>query len=166
MRKDWLLPPAFSVHAMPGQFCYASHQVPLGVTMPASRRLELMDWAQRSGSGIIEDDYDSEYRYASRPVASLQGLDTDSRVIYIGTFSEVLFPSMRLDYMVVPPDLVDRFAAIRHAIDLGAPEAYQSALTDFINEGHFARHLRRMRLLYAAGGALSLRLCTKNSVLF
>jgi len=129
-------------------FVTPSHQFPLGVTMSAWRRLELLQWAQKSGAWIIEDDYDSEYRYATRPVASLQGLDTDSRVIYIGTFSKVLFPSMRLGYMVVPPDLVERFATIRHAIDLGAPAAYQSALTDFINEGHFARHLRRMRLLY------------------
>jgi GntR family transcriptional regulator/MocR family aminotransferase len=129
-------------------FVTPSHQFPLGVTMSASRRLQLLEWSQRSGSWIIEDDYDSEYRYACRPVASLQGLDTDCRVIYIGTFSKVLFPSMRLGYMVIPPDLVERFAAVRHAIDLGAPEAYQAALTDFIVEGHFARHLRRMRLLY------------------
>jgi GntR family transcriptional regulator/MocR family aminotransferase len=130
-------------------FVTPSHQFPLGVTMTASRRLELLEWARRSGSWIIEDDYDSEYRYASRPVASLQGLDSDNRVIYIGTFSKVLFPAMRLGYMVIPPDLVERFAVVRHAIDLGAPEAYQAALTDFIAEGHFARHLRRMRLLYA-----------------
>jgi GntR family transcriptional regulator/MocR family aminotransferase len=129
-------------------FVTPSHQFPLGVTMSASRRLQLLQWAQTSGSWIIEDDYDSEYRYASRPVASLQGLDIDCRVIYIGTFSKVLFPSMRLGYMVIPSDLVGRFAAVRHAIDLGAPEAYQAALTDFITEGHFARHLRRMRLLY------------------
>lgn len=100
-------------------FVTPSHQFPLGVTMSAWRRLELLQWAQKSGAWIIEDDYDSEYRYATRPVASLQGLDTDSRVIYIGTFSKVLFPSMRLGYMVVPPDLVERFATIRHAIDLG-----------------------------------------------
>jgi GntR family transcriptional regulator/MocR family aminotransferase len=131
-------------------FVTPSHQFPLGVTMSASRRLQLLHWAQRSGSWIIEDDYDSEYRYASRPVASLQGLDTDCRVIYIGTFSKVLFPSMRLGYMVIPSDLVGRFAAVRHAIDLGAPEAYQAALIDFIAEGHFARHLRRMRLLYGS----------------
>ena len=80
-----------------------SHQYPLGVTMSASRRLQLLDWAQRSESWIIEDDYDSEYRYDSRPIASLQGLDSNSRVIYIGTFSKVLFPSLRLGYLVIPP---------------------------------------------------------------
>jgi len=96
-------------------FVTPSHQFPLGVTMSASRRLQLLEWAHRSGSWIIEDDYDSEYRYASRPVASLQGLDADFRVIYIGTFSKVLFPAMRLGYMVIPPDLVESCSrAARH----------------------------------------------------
>jgi GntR family transcriptional regulator / MocR family aminotransferase len=125
-----------------------SHQYPLGATMSASRRLQLLDWAQRSGSWIVEDDYDSEYRYESMPIASLQGLDHNSRVIYIGTFSKVLFPSLRLGYVVIPEDLVDRFAALRRAMDLGPPYFYQAVLTDFMNEGHFARHIRRMRLLY------------------
>ena len=126
-----------------------SHQFPLGVTMSASRRLQLLDWAQRAGSWIVEDDYDSEYRYDSMPIASLQGLDRHARVIYIGTFSKTLFPALRLGYMVVPPDLVDRFTAIRRAVDLFPPYLHQEVLTDFINEGHFARHIRRTRLLYA-----------------
>jgi GntR family transcriptional regulator/MocR family aminotransferase len=125
-----------------------SHQYPLGATMSASRRLHLLDWAQRSGSWIIEDDYDSEYRYGSMPIASLQGLDQNLRVIYIGTFSKTLFPSLRLGYVVIPADLVDRFAAVRHAMDVGPASFYQAVLTDFMNEGHFARHIRRMRLLY------------------
>jgi GntR family transcriptional regulator/MocR family aminotransferase len=125
-----------------------SHQYPLGATMSASRRLQLLDWAQSSGSWVIEDDYDSEYRYGSMPIASLQGLDHNSRVIYIGTFSKTLFPSLRLGYVVIPPDLVGRFAAVRHATDIGPPYFYQAVVTDFINEGHFARHIRRMRLLY------------------
>jgi GntR family transcriptional regulator/MocR family aminotransferase len=125
-----------------------SHQYPLGVTMSASRRLQLLDWARRSGSWIIEDDYDSEYRYGNMPIASLQGLDHDSRVIYIGTFSKTLFPSLRIGYAVIPKDLVGRFAAVRYAMDIGPPYLYQAVLTDFINEGHFARHIRRMRLLY------------------
>ena len=125
-----------------------SHQYPLGATMSASRRLQLLDWAQSSGSWVIEDDYDSEYRYGSMPIASLQGLDHNSRVIYIGTFSKTLFPSLRLGYVVIPPDLVKRFAAVRHAMDIGPPYFYQAVVTDFINEGHFARHIRRMRLLY------------------
>ncbi len=125
-----------------------SHQYPLGVTLTASRRLQLLDWAERSGAWILEDDYDSEYRYESQPISSLQGLDRDSRVIYIGTFSKVLFPALRVGYLVVPADLVDRFAAMRAAIDDFSPTLYQAVLTDFLAEGHFARHLRRMRLLY------------------
>jgi GntR family transcriptional regulator/MocR family aminotransferase len=125
-----------------------SHQYPLGVTMSASRRLQLLNWAQASGSWIVEDDYDSEYRYDSNPIASLQGLDRTSRVIYIGTFSKILFPSLRTGYMVVPSDLVDHFVAIRRAMDISPPHLYQAVLADFINEGHFSRHIRRMRLAY------------------
>jgi GntR family transcriptional regulator / MocR family aminotransferase len=125
-----------------------SHQYPLGVTMSASRRFQLLDWAQSSGSWIIEDDYDSEYRYENMPIASLQGLDHNSRVIYIGTFSKTLFPSLRLGYVVIPPDLVERFTAVRHAMDLSTSHLYQAVLNDFMREGHFARHIRRMRTLY------------------
>ncbi len=125
-----------------------SHQFPLGVTMSASRRLRLLDWAQSSGSWILEDDYDSEYRYERMPIASLQGLDANTRVIYIGTFSKVLFPSLRLGYLVIPPDLVDRFLRVRRAMDLGPPTFFQEVLADFISAGHFARHIRRMRVLY------------------
>lgn len=129
-------------------FVTPSHQFPLGVTMSASRRLQLIDWAQSAGAWIIEDDYDSEYRYESRPIASLQGLDANSRVIYIGTFSKVLFASLRLGYIVVPPDLVDPFHSMRRVMDLGAPTFHQQVLADFIDEGHFARHIRRMRVHY------------------
>src|SRR5215471_16671097 len=129
-------------------FVTPSHQFPLGVTMSASRRLQLLDWAQSSGAWIIEDDYDSEYRYRSMPVAALQGLDAHARVIYIGTFSKVLFPSLRLGYLVVPWDLVDQFLTIRRAMDLGPPSFHQDVLVDFMSEGHFARHIRRMRVLY------------------
>jgi GntR family transcriptional regulator/MocR family aminotransferase len=129
-------------------FVAPSHQYPLGAIMSASRRLQLLDWAQSSGSWIIEDDYDSEYRYGSMPIASLHGLDHNSRVIYIGTFSKTLFPALRLGYVVIPPDLVDRFAAVRNSLDLGPAHFFQAVLTDFMNEGHFARHIRRMRLLY------------------
>jgi GntR family transcriptional regulator/MocR family aminotransferase len=126
-----------------------SHQYPLGVTMSASRRLQLLDWAESTGSWIIEDDYDSEYRYEGMPVTSLQGLDRNSRVVYIGTFSKVLFPSLRLGYLVIPEDLVERFLAARFALDIGPPTFHQAVLADFIGEGHFARHIRRMRLIYA-----------------
>jgi GntR family transcriptional regulator/MocR family aminotransferase len=125
-----------------------SHQFPLGVTMSASRRLQLLEWSYRSGSWIIEDDYDSEFRYESLPIASLQGLDRGSRVVYIGTFSKVLFPSLRLGYIVIPLDLVDRFLAVRVTVDIGPPTFFQSVVADFMREGHFSRHIRRMRLLY------------------
>ena len=129
-------------------FVTPSHQYPLGVTMSASRRLQFLEWAQALGSWIIEDDYDSEYRYESLPIASLQGLDASARVIYVGTFSKVLFPSLRLGYLVIPPDLIDAFLTVRWAMDLGPPSFYQAVLADFIGEGHFARHIRRMRILY------------------
>lgn len=129
-------------------FVTPSHQNPLGVTMSASRRLELLDWAERNGSWIIEDDYDSEFRYESLPIASLQGLDRHSRVIYIGTFSKVLFPSLRIGYVIVPADLTERFRAVRFAMDIGPAGFHQAVLADFIREGHFGRHIRRMRLLY------------------
>jgi GntR family transcriptional regulator / MocR family aminotransferase len=125
-----------------------SHQFPLGVTMSASRRFQLLEWAQATGSWIIEDDYDSEYRYESLPIASLQGLDASARVIYVGTFSKVLFPALRLGYIVIPPDLIEAFLTVRWAMDLGPPSFHQEVLADFIGEGHFARHIRRMRVLY------------------
>lgn len=125
-----------------------SHQYPLGVMMTASRRLRLLDWAWQSGAWIIEDDYDSEYRYEGPPVAALQGLDRDARVIYVGTFSKVLFPALRIGYMVLPEDLVERFARVRDTLDVFPPTLPQAVLADLINEGHFGRHLRRMRVLY------------------
>jgi GntR family transcriptional regulator / MocR family aminotransferase len=125
-----------------------SHQYPMGMTMSATRRMLLLNWAVRVGAWIIEDDYDSEYRFGSRPIASLQGLDTDARVIYIGTFSKVMFPALRLGYVVVPKDLVRAFSAARDAVDIFSSTLYQAVLTDFIRDGHFARHIRRMRMLY------------------
>lgn len=125
-----------------------SHQYPLGVTMTATRRMLLLHWAMRTGAWIIEDDYDSEYRLGGRPIASLQGLDTDARVIYVGTFSKVMFPALRLGYVVVPKDLVGAFSTARDAADQFSSTLYQAALADFICEGHFARHIRRMRMLY------------------
>jgi GntR family transcriptional regulator/MocR family aminotransferase len=129
-------------------FVTPSHQFPLGATMSLARRLQLLEWAQKNGSWIVEDDYDAEYRYESRPIASLQGLDAEKRVIYIGTFSKVLFPSLRTGYMVVPPDLFDRFLAVRQTIDVTQSDLNQAILAEFIREGHFVRHIRRMRTLY------------------
>jgi len=136
---------ARSAHAV---YITPSHQYPLGVTMTATRRMLLLHWAMRTGAWIIEDDYDSEYRLGGRPIASLQGLDTDARVIYIGTFSKVVFPALRLGYVVVPKDLVDAFSTARDATDQFSSTLYQAAMADFIREGHFARHIRRMRMLY------------------
>ena len=125
-----------------------SHQFPLGVTMSAARRLQLLEWATRTGAWIIEDDFDSEFRYESEPISSLHGLDSNARVVYIGTFSKVLTPALRLGYVVIPKDLVERFLVIRRAMDLGPPTFYQEVVADFIGEGHFGRHIRRMRVLY------------------
>lgn len=126
-----------------------SHQYPLGVTMSLKRRLELLRWASRAGAWILEDDYDCEYRYEGRPLAALQGLDNDNRVIYTGTFSKVLSPALRIGYLVAPPDLVDAFTAGKALLDRHSPIFEQMILADFFAAGHFARHIRRMRNLYA-----------------
>jgi GntR family transcriptional regulator/MocR family aminotransferase len=117
--------------------------------MNATRRMLLLNWAARSGAWIIEDDYDSEYRFGGRPIPALQGLDTAARVIYVGTFSKVMFPALRLGYVVVPPDLAEPVATMRDANDQFSSTLYQAVMTDFIREGHFARHIRRMRVLYS-----------------
>jgi GntR family transcriptional regulator/MocR family aminotransferase len=130
-------------------FVTPSHQFPLGATMSASRRLQLLTWAQRANAWIVEDDYDSEYRYKEMPIASLQGLDRNARVIYIGTFSKTLFPALRVGYLVIPRDLVERFVAVRHAMDIYPAQLNQAVLRDFIAEGHFARYVRRTRMLYS-----------------
>jgi GntR family transcriptional regulator / MocR family aminotransferase len=135
-------------HEARAAFVAPSHQYPLGVTMSAARRLQLLDWACQVGSWIIEDDYDSEYRYDSMPIASLQGLDTCARVIYTGSFSKLLFPSLRLGYIVIPSDLVERFAAVRQTMDICPSHSSQAVLAEFIREGHFSRHIRRMRKIY------------------
>jgi GntR family transcriptional regulator/MocR family aminotransferase len=126
-----------------------AHQFPLGVTMSIARRLALLDWARRTDALIFEDDYDSEYRYSGRPIPALQGLDTRGSVIFAGTFSKVLFPSLRLGYLVVPSDLVERIAAVKSLSTRHAPVLEQAILCDFMVEGHFMRHLRRMREVYA-----------------
>ncbi len=126
-----------------------SNQYPTTVTMSLARRMELLEWARRSGAWIIEDDYDSEFRFTSRPVPSLQGLDSSGLVIYIGTFSKMLVPGLRLGYIVLPPSLVDMFAAATALMTRHLPSIEQVVLTDFITEGHLARHVRRMRTVYA-----------------
>jgi GntR family transcriptional regulator/MocR family aminotransferase len=126
-----------------------AHQFPLGVTMTLRRRLQLLEWARRSGTLIFEDDYDSEYRYSGRPVPALQGLDRAGVVIFAGSFTAVLFPALRLGYLVVPTGMVDVFAAAESVSTHHPPLLEQAILCDFIAEGHFARHIRRMRELYA-----------------
>jgi GntR family transcriptional regulator / MocR family aminotransferase len=126
------------------------HQAPLGLSMSLPRRLALLEWASTSGALVFEDDYDSEYRYAGRPLPALQGLDRHDRVIFSGSFNKVLFPSLRLGYLVVPADLVDAVAATHSLTARHAPLLEQAILCDFIVEGHFGRHVRRMREIYAA----------------
>lgn len=138
-----------------------AHQSPLCVSLSLPRRLALLEWATRSQAWIIEDDYDGEYRYVSRPLPALKSLDRDGRVLYAGTFSKVLLPSVRLAYLVVPQPQVERFEAVSQVSTGGSPELTQAIVTAFITEGHFARHIQRMRKLYAerraatAGGLAS-----------
>ena len=127
-----------------------SHQFPMGVTMSATRRMQLLNWASQANSWIIEDDYNGEFRFAGRPVAALQGLSSEDRVIYLGTLSKVLFPALRIGYLVIPKALVRAFCATRDNIDIFPAPLLQNALADFIQEGHFARHIRRMRMQYLA----------------
>jgi len=118
--------------------------------MSLSRRLALLEWARDRDAWIIEDDYDSEYRYAGRPLAPLQGLDGAGRVIYVGSFSKVLFPSIRIAYLVAPRGLAPALVQVRAALDDHPSAVVQPALAAFMEEGHFAAHLRRMRRLYAS----------------
>jgi GntR family transcriptional regulator/MocR family aminotransferase len=130
-----------------------AHQAPLGLTMSLPRRLELLEWARKTGALLFEDDYDSEYRYSGRPVPALQGLDRHGVVVYAGSFSKVLFPSLRLGLLVVPPALVEPLAAAISVTSRHAPLLEQAVLHEFIADGHFERHLRRMRQVYAGRSA-------------
>jgi GntR family transcriptional regulator/MocR family aminotransferase len=125
-----------------------SNQFPLGVPMTLPRRLALLKWASRNDAWVIEDDYDSEFRYGTRPLTCLQGLDAEGTVIYVGTFAKSVFPALRLGFVLVPQHLCDKFIAMRYAADLHPPLLEQMALADFIADGHYARHLRRMRAIY------------------
>jgi len=126
-----------------------SRQYPLGMAMPLARRVALLAWAAAEGVWVVEDDYESEFQAPGRMLPSLQGLDRAGRVLYLGTFSKLLFPSLRLGYAVLPEDLVAPFAAARHLADRQSSALLQAIMTDFMLDGHFARHLKRMRALYA-----------------
>jgi GntR family transcriptional regulator / MocR family aminotransferase len=132
-----------------GVYLTPAHQFPLGVTMSLERRIAVLNWASRIGAFVIEDDYDSEYRFEGQPAPALQSLDTHASVIFIGSFSKTMFPSLRMGYIVLPPALVDYFLAFRARTDFRNSSFDQAVLCDFIAEGHMARHLRRMRNLYA-----------------
>ncbi|MGP0075537.1 MAG: PLP-dependent aminotransferase family protein [Bryobacteraceae bacterium] len=127
-----------------------SHQFPTGVAMSLSRRLELLEWSRRHNAVVIEDDYDSEYRYSGPPLPSLQGLAAGVAVIYIGTFSKVMFPSLRIGYIVAPPSLLTPLRRAKWLADRHSPVPEQAALADFIAEGHLERHIRRMRRMYGS----------------
>jgi GntR family transcriptional regulator/MocR family aminotransferase len=132
-----------------GAYVTPAHQFPLGVTMSLERRMALLSWASRAGAFVIEDDYDSEYRFEGPPLPALQSLDQHSSVIFVGSFSKTLFPALRVGYVVLPAALMDFFLGFRYRTDFRNSSFDQAVLCDFIVDGHLARHLRRMRNLYA-----------------
>lgn len=154
----------FPVEAIPSTsearlvFVTPANQFPRGGAMPAQRRLALLRWAEERSALIIEDDYDGALRYEGQPLAALQGLDRSGHVIYLGTFSKVLFPALRLGYVVLPPALLPAFIQAKSIVDRGAPTLTQAAVADFITEGHFERHLRRLRATYGRRRTLLVRL--------
>jgi GntR family transcriptional regulator/MocR family aminotransferase len=132
-----------------GAYVTPAHQFPLGATMSLERRMALLNWASRTGAFVIEDDYDSEYRFEGPPVPALQSLDNHANVIFIGSFSKTLFPALRVGYVVLPAQLIDSFLSFRYRTDFRNASFDHAVLCDFIVDGHLARHLRKMRNLYA-----------------
>lgn len=139
-----------------------AHQFPLGTTMSVARRLQILEWARKSSSLIFEDDYDSEFRFSGRPIPALQGLDRHGLVLYAGSFSKVLFPGLRLGYVVLPPDLINAFETAKSLTSRHSPILDQVVLSEFISEGHFARHIRRMRQLYGERLSMLLESARQN----
>jgi GntR family transcriptional regulator/MocR family aminotransferase len=125
-----------------------AHQFPMGVTLSLPRRLQLLDWAERAQAWILEDDFDGEFRYQGRPQPALKSLDRSNRVFYTGTFSKTLFPGLRLGYLVVPRSEIERFQAVMRYLDGGRPSLEQAVTAEFLGEGHFARHIKKMRGAY------------------
>ena len=153
-----------------------THQFPLGMSMPVERRLSLLSWAYEANAFVIEDDYDSEYRFEGRPLPALQGLDKRGSVIFLGSFSKVLFPALRLGYVVLPARLLDPVLGLRVAVDSYPLALLQATLCDFMTEGHLGRHIRKMREMYAnrlgvlqdaarkhLGGLLDISSCRRDS---
>jgi GntR family transcriptional regulator/MocR family aminotransferase len=143
-REAWLAHPPRLVQTTP------AHQYPTGAVLSIARRLDLIKRATEVGAWIVEDDYDSEFRFRSRPLPALQGLDQHRRVIYLGTFSKTLFPALRLSYLVLPPELVDDFARASSELYREGQAPQQAVLARFLSEGHYATYIRRMRTEYAA----------------
>lgn len=139
-----------------------SHQFPTGTTMPANRRVALVDWVRRRQGWIIEDDYDSDFCHSGRPLTAVQGIDSDQRTLHIGTFSKSMFPGLRLGWLVLPRDLLPAFLSARRLADVAPPSLTQAAMADFMVEGLFARHLKRMRSLYASRQAIFTQACQRH----
>lgn len=139
-----------------------SHQYPLGVTLSIERRLEFLDWARRSGRWIIEDDYDSEYRFRQRPIPALQGLDSAGRTFYVGSFSKVLFPSLSMGYLIAPTEWTEEVARVLSLVSRPPSRLDQLTLLAFLEEGHFGRHLRRMRSIHEARRAALVEAITRR----
>lgn len=143
-------------------FLTPGHQYPLGGIMPLPNRLALLDWAQRNAVWLIEDDYDSEFQYQHRPIASLQGLAGGEGVLFVGSFSKTVFPGLRLGYLVAPKQVIHQAAAIIQAVHGDIPLLTQAALADFISEGHFGRHLRKMRRYYQQNKQFAVQLLQRQ----
>ncbi|RXZ81289.1 PLP-dependent aminotransferase family protein [Paenibacillaceae bacterium] len=140
-----------AIHSAPKLlYLTPSHQFPTGATMSLNRRIEVLEWARSTGAVIIEDDYDSEYRYIGQKVSALAGLDSGGRVVYIGSFSKILFPALRIGYAILPPSLIEPFLAIKWITDRMSPTLEQEALADFIRTRQYAKHVNRMGKLYAS----------------
>jgi GntR family transcriptional regulator / MocR family aminotransferase len=138
-----------------------ANQFPLGIVMSADRRANLLRWARQAGAWLIEDDYDAEYRYSGRPVASLQSIDKSGTVIYVGTFTKMLFNALRIGFMVLPERLVSAFEAARSIVDRHPPTLDQAILAEFITEGHFGHHVRKMRHVYAQRKSILTEVCAR-----
>ncbi|MCZ4279216.1 PLP-dependent aminotransferase family protein [Kiloniella laminariae] len=143
-----LCPPEHKDKPVKLAYVTPSSQHPLGCRMPLTRRIELLDWAQQNDAWIFEDDYNSEFRYTGRPLAALQGLDKSGRVLYVGSFTKILYPGIRLGYMIVPGSMSEAFAHASTIMQRSTPKLIQQVITDFINEGFFATHMRKMRKIY------------------